>query len=310
MTKLLIKTAISCVLLALLLWRVPLDSIGAHMRSFDPFTLFEVLGVSLGCWFVAAARQWCLLPNYSYRNLLHVTFVSRFYAMVLPGQIAGDFVKAYRLGRQSEQVGHAEAATLLDRALGLFALFLISAAMALQSSRLPLALRLFFLLGALGLLASGVLAGSRFFRRGIVERFMSQRKGSVATFVREFSIALHEYLRRPIALIAALLIGLIFHTGCIFMQVLLGGALRIELPWANWTIVYAGVSLLMLLPISVAGLGLREGGYVGLLALFGYKASAALSLSFAILGTSLVASLVGGGLELIEALNRSRVTQR
>jgi uncharacterized membrane protein YbhN (UPF0104 family) len=87
---------------------------------------------------------------------------------------------------------------------------------------------------------------------------------------------------------------------------LLGDALGIKLQWVDWTVVYAGVSLLMLLPISVAGLGLREGGYVGLLALFGYKASAALSLSFAILGASLVAALVGGGLELVEAMGRAR----
>jgi uncharacterized protein (TIRG00374 family) len=306
MAKLLVKVAISCVLLGLLLWRVPLGGIGAHMRSLDPATLLEVLGISLGCWVIAAARQWCLLPRYRYRDLLQITFVARFYAMVLPGQIAGDVVKAYRLGRQSNHVGHAEAATLLDRGLGVFALFLISAVTVLHSPRLPLALRLFFVLGAVGLLAGGVLAGSRLFRRGVVERFMAQRKGRMAIFVREFSIALHEYLHRPITLIAALLIALIFHAGCILLQVLLGDALGIKLPWTDWTVVYAGVSLLMLLPISVAGLGLREGGYVGLLAIFGYKASAALSLSFAILGATLVATLVGGGLELIDAVNRSR----
>lgn len=310
MKKLLIKLAISCVLLGLLLWRIPLSEIGVHMRSFDPATLLEALGISLGCWGIAAVRLWCLLPEYRYRELLHVTFISKFYSTVLPGQIAGDVVKAYRLGRHSEQIGHAEAATLLDRVLGLFALFLVSAVMALHAPRLPLALRLFFVLGTVGLLAGGVLAGSRLFRQGIVERFLAHRKGRIAIFVREFSIALHEYLHKPIALIAALLIAVVFHAGCISMQVLLGGALGIKLQWADWTVVYAGVSLLMLLPISVAGLGLREGGYVGLLALFGYKASSALSLSFTVFAISLVAALVGGALELVKMLHRSRTVPR
>lgn len=308
MKKLLIKLVTSCVLLGLLLWRIPLGAVGSRMRAFDPVTLLEVLGISLGCWVIAAARLWCLLPEYRYRDLLHVTFIARFYATVLPGQIAGDVVKAYRLGRQSEQIGHAEAATVLDRVLGLFALFVLSAITMLRASQLPLALRLFFMMGALALLACGVVAGSRLFRHGIVERFLAHREGRIATFVREFGIALHEYLRKPIALIAALLIAVSFHIGCILMQVLLGGALGIKLQWPDWTVVYAGVSLLMLLPISVAGLGLREGGYVGLLALFGYKASAALSLSFAIFGASLIAALVGGGLELAGAIGRARST--
>lgn len=306
MKKFLIKLAISCVLLGLLLWRVPLGAIGVHMGAFGPVTLLEVLSLSLVCWVIAAARLWCLLPEYRYRDLLHVTFIARFYATILPGQIAGDVVKAYRLGRQSDQIGHAEAATVLDRVLGLFALFLLSASMVLHAPHLPMVLRLSFALGTVALLAGGVLAGSRLFRHGIVDRFLAHREGRIATFVREFGIALHEYLHKPIALVAALLIAVVFHLGCILMQVLLGDALGIKLQWADWTVVYAGVSLLMLLPISVAGLGLREGGYVGLLALFGYKASAALSLSFAILGASLVAALVGGGLELVEAMGRAR----
>lgn len=297
-------------MLGLLLWRVPLGEIGAHLRLFHAITLLEVLGLSLGCWGIAAARLWCLIPEYRFRELLWLTFIARFYATVLPGQIAGDVVKAYRLGRQSKQVGHAEAATALDRALGLFALFLISATAIVYAPQLPLALRLFFVLGTVCLAAGGVLAGSGLFAKGILEPILARRQGRVGSFLREFSVALHDYLRKPLALLAATTIAIVFHAGCILMQVLLGDALGLRLPWADWTVVYAGVSLLMLLPISVAGLGLREGGYVGLLALFGFKAGAALSLSFAMLGASLVAALVGGGLELMKLLHHPVTKQR
>lgn len=308
MKKLLLKLAISCVLLGLLLWRVPLGEIGTHLRSFGLITLLVVLALSLACWVVAAVRLWCLLPEYRYRDLLLLTFIARFYATVLPGQIAGDVVKAYRLGRQSSRTGHAEAATLLDRGLGLFALFLISAVASLYSTRVPLPLRLFFIFGTVGIVVCGVIASSRLFRTEIVERLLSRREGRVSTFIRDFSIAFHDHLRRPMMLVAAVMLGLVFHAGCVAMQVLLGNDLGMRLQWTDWTVVYAGVSLLMLLPISVAGLGLREGGYVGLLALFGYKASVALSLSFAMFGISLVATLVGGGLELAAVITRTRTT--
>lgn len=308
MKKLLLKIAVSCVLLALLLWRVPLGEIGVHMRSFRAATLLLVVGLSLACWGIAAVRQWCLLPEFRYRDLLYVTFIAKFYATVLPGQIAGDVVKAYRLGRQSSRAGHAESATLLDRGLGLFTLFVISAIASLYSTNLPLPLRLFFICGAIGIAVGGALVGSSLFRGVWVERLLASRRGRIGAFVREFSLALHDHLRRPGMLLAAMLPAILFHAACIAMQVLLGDDLGIKLGWADWTVVYAGVSLVMLLPVSVAGLGLREGGYVGLLALFGYKASAALSLSFVILGTALVAALVGGGLELVTMVNHARAS--
>lgn len=306
MAKLLIKLAVSCALLGLLLWRIPLGDIDYHLQSLDPSTLLEVLSLALGCWVIAAARLWCLLPEYRYRDLLRATFVAKFYATVLPGQVAGDVVKAYRLGRQSSRIGYAEAATALDRAVGLFALFTISAVVALYTPRLPLALRIFFIVGAVGLAAGGAIVGTRMFRSEVVERFLSHRQGRIGAFVREFSVALHGYLREPVKLAAAMVIAIMFHVGCIAMQVLLGDALGVNLRWSDWTAVYAGVSLLMLLPISVAGLGLREGGYVGMLALFGYKPSVAISLSFAMLGTSIAAALAGGGIELVDMVRRSR----
>lgn len=67
---------------------------------------------------------------------------------------------------------------------------------------------------------------------------------------------------------------------------------------------YASVSVLMLLPISVAGIGLREGGYVGLLALFGVSSDTSLALSFTFLGYALFGALLGGALELMPARRR------
>lgn len=304
--KFLLKLAISLLLLGLLLWRVPLRDIGSHLQSFGPRVLLVALFVSLLSWGAVAVRLWCLLPEFRYRDLLNATLVARFYATVLPGQLAGDVVKAYRLGRQSGRVGHAEAATAVDRGLGLFTLLVISSIAAVLSTRSPLSLRLFFLLGTIVLGIGGIVAASRTFRQRLVDDFLSRRRGRISTFVRDFSAAFHDCLRQPLQLIVALLVGILFHGLCIWAQVLLGEALHVRLSWIDWTVVYAGVSLLMVLPISIAGLGLREGGYVGMLALFGYTASTALSLSFAILGISIAASILGGGLELAAMVRRSQ----
>jgi uncharacterized membrane protein YbhN (UPF0104 family) len=247
-----------------------------------------------------------LLPEYRYRKLLRATFIARFYSIIFPGQIAGDVVKAYRLGRQSARVGHAESATALDRVIGLFVLFVISAVASAYSPRLPMPLRVFFVAGAIIVFVCGVVAGSHLFRKVVVERLPVRPQGRIGAFVRDFSIALNEHLHRPGRLLMAMSPALVFHAVAVTMQALLGNDLVVRLGWADWTVVYAGVSLVTLLPISVAGLGLREGGYVGMLALFGYKASVALSLSFAILGFSLIGAVIGGSLEVVRMMTQHR----
>ena len=62
----------------------------------------------------------------------------------------------------------------------------------------------------------------------------------------------------------------------------------------------------MLLPISVAGIGLREGGYLGLLAFFGVNRETALALSFAFFGYLLFGALLGGATELLQVMRARR----
>ena len=69
------------------------------------------------------------------------------------------------------------------------------------------------------------------------------------------------------------------------------------------------VFLLTLMPISVAGVGLRELGFVGLLGLIGVPAPAALAFSLANFSLQLVQAAVGGIIEAARFLCRFSTTQ-
>ncbi len=84
-----------------------------------------------------------------------------------------------------------------------------------------------------------------------------------------------------------------FHGLVIAIHMVLARGLAIDLPMTAWVLVYAGMALLLLLPISIAGIGLREGGYVGLLAIFGIAATPALSLSLVLFAYMLFGALLG-----------------
>ena len=53
------------------------------------------------------------------------------------------------------------------------------------------------------------------------------------------------------------------------------------------------VQILLVLPITVAGLGVREAGFVGVLSLFGYKANDIIAFTFVLLGFQVILFLIG-----------------
>jgi glycosyltransferase 2 family protein len=81
----------------------------------------------------------------------------------------------------------------------------------------------------------------------------------------------------------------------------LGIGLELNVPIAYYCVLVPMVSLLMLLPVSVNGMGVREGGTVLFLMPLGVDESAALTLAFLWFTTSVAVSLMGGVVYLFGA---------
>jgi uncharacterized membrane protein YbhN (UPF0104 family) len=75
---------------------------------------------------------------------------------------------------------------------------------------------------------------------------------------------------------AILLSGLI-HFIQTWIQVLLGRTINVDLPWSYCFIFFPLVDILSALPVSVSGIGIREGGYFFFLGKLGVKPEAAIA---------------------------------
>ena len=73
---------------------------------------------------------------------------------------------------------------------------------------------------------------------------------------------------------------------------------NLSISFIDWCWIWAILSLVLFLPITVAGLGLREGTLVGILGTFGVKPEIALALSFSLLGLQVALAILGGLIEL------------
>ena len=283
------KLAVGAAVLAVVLTRVPLAPVLDAVRHVAPTALLLAIVLFFAAHIVNALKLRVFLPDLGLWPAIRFTLLALLYGAVLPGQLAGDAVKAVRLMRvmQGGNAGHIAAAVALDKVVGLFALLVLTAlglgleakAVGADAARIGTAV---IVLAAAGVTALVVLPPPAWFGR----------------FGQAFRLWRDAHVSGPVML-TSLALGLVFNALSIAVFVVLGAALGLHLSLAAWAVVVGLISLALLLPITVAGIGLRDAGLVALLAALGQDAQAALALSFLLLALTLIGAVAGFVVEMI-----------
>ena len=250
------------------------------------------LAILVAVQFVAALR-WAVLARPVGFDLPLSVFVRRyfeglFFNLVLPTSIGGDVVKAYRLSDTSGGRVLAACTVLADRVAGLVALAVI-ALTAWIARRHSLSLLPALLIGA-GL-AGGVFAVATVAvgNLGRLVRVLPPVSALEAAVAR-----LLPYQQRPGLVTSAIGWGLIVQIGGVLSVACVGRALGVEVGLSTWFVVVPLVNLTMVLPISIGGVGVREGMMSLLLAPFGVPRETAVAVGLLTLLTAVVCGLLGG----------------
>ena len=304
--KWLFKAAVATALLGWLLARADLRSLW-----------LLVYGQSAGALLIAFAAQWAvivvatvkwqlLLPGQAFLRLLRLNLAAQFYSLIFPGQVAAEAVKAYQLGRGRLDAQAIATSVLFDKVTSLIALLVFGLAGAL-TTELPLgaplkSILLVLFLGGVGSLlalripplettAIGTLTkvGKRFRKEGISRKLV--------LVIRAWA----DYSSRPLPLWGSLVVGALQQALHIAIVVILARGIGIEIRLLEWCWIFTLASIATFLPISLAGVGVREGTFVGLLALFRVAAEQALALSLSLLALQLLLGLIGGAIELVRS---------
>ena len=299
-TRVTIEAVVSAVLLvAILHWagihRVLHELSRTQLRWFIPAVAVSVATVPL------MALRWRLLLSAKGIDapiawLTRTYFVALFAGQFLPAAIGGDAVRAVELGRRTRDAPEAVASVLIDRLVGLVSLVVLAiAAVALGggSARRP---GVIAAEAAFGVAAGGALAllfSSRL--RGVVARALEPRSdGHRLAAGGRFYDALHTYRghSRTLALVGAL--ALVVQLARVGVIALLTRALGLDVPDSVILLTGPVVFASLALPVSLNGIGVREGVFVYFL--HGYAArpqAVALGLAFYAVGT--ITALGGAG---------------
>lgn len=299
-TAVLLKLAVSGALLTVLFWRVDR---AAFLRSLQALPVWILLGcvalyvlgylISVVRWQRLLVAEGIRLP---FGRLGLVYFEAAFFNLFLPTVIGGDLVRGYFTYRLTKGHDAAIPSIFLDRASGFAALMCIA-------------------VSALGLaygtwqdpaVAGAVLAVAALFAGGVVVVLHDGLKHRTSALLHVAGLArfevklegmveaLQRYRRHRWALLQAFLLSVLIQALVIVTYYVLGVGLTVDVPLAYYFVFVPLITTLAMLPVSVAGLGVRESGVVYFFAKVGVDAATALSLSLAWFSVTLIVSCLGG----------------
>jgi len=228
--------------------------------------------------------------------ILRVFFVSTFIGTFLPTSVGGDAVRAFSLSRLGVRLADSIASVFLDRAFGSLSILLVAAVAAASAppsvpAWLPIAAWAAALAGAAGL-GFSIFSGRA---ARVAGRLMHRLPASrVQRALEGLSGALRRHQTAGGALLTVLGSSILVQVLRICQAWLLGLSLGITAGPAAYFTYVPVILFVMLLPITILGLGTSQWAFV---ALFGYSGVApadafALSVLFVALG--LVGNLPGG----------------
>jgi uncharacterized membrane protein YbhN (UPF0104 family) len=287
------------VILYLVFTFVPFAEVVRSIRSALPPYLLLAAVVVLAGPFLSARRLKVLTDaqglSFSASKIVGINFVAAFYGLVLPGQLAGGAIRWRRLWLLERKKEEILAALVYGRIIFLTVLCLMGLGFLLAD--LPRGVErgsIPSLVVLLAFLAVVIWVGLRADRI----RWLRRRAASGEGFAGRLAAAAGLYRRMPRRRLAAVFaISTLENLAGLAGLLLLAASLEIEIAWITLGWIRSVVQAVTNLPLSISGLGVREGGMIVLLEPYGVSGAKAVALSFLMLARSLLLGAVGGLLE-------------
>ena len=309
------KILFSFVLFAFLFTRMPMADVIVTLRAVKPGMLAAAFGLLFLSNVLGAWQWWHLLDavhiKIRLRRVLAYYHVGLFFNNFLPANIGGDIARVMDASRHGETRAAAVSTVVLDRVIGTVALAGLAVVTTVPAIKQ-------FHLGLLYLAVVGFFAVSVGVLYGILhprvlpalERVMS-RVGLkfLAPHLDDLASRFAAVRTRGRLFAGLLSLALVIQVMRVGVHVLVGRALGLSLPLTYFLLFVPLLAVIVSLPISLNGIGVREGAGMLLFGLVGVDRSLAFSLQFTTYLVAVSVSLLGA-LVLLGRLARRSLRSR
>ncbi|HEY3303193.1 MAG TPA: lysylphosphatidylglycerol synthase transmembrane domain-containing protein [Candidatus Binatia bacterium] len=297
----LLKAIVGLGLFAIFFFRLDLDQFfQAFSSAHISYVLLALLAYSVGK--VVTAVRWALLArplgfSNPLKDFIAFYYIGMFFNLVGPSTLGGDAGKVFYLSREKstgEERSRAEAAAaavvsiLADRLVGMVGLVWIAAVALLafpeHGASLPAIVRY-----AVYAMALGPFIGWLAF--GFGNRLLQKIAHPLGKKLYALGSA---YWNRPAVLGQTAAFSVAFHLIQVWCQILIGRALGFDIPWSYACVFFPLVDIITMLPVSISGIGFREGGLLFFLSRLGVGPEKAVANGVLWLAIVVATGLAGG----------------
>ncbi len=288
-----LKILVTTLLFVLIFDKVDINSTIMMLKTIAPSFFIIALLVMIVEVLIANFRWKIVLKqlgsNITFYKALRYLWIGVFFNQALPSSIGGDAVRGYYLCKnENYSLSDATIGVLLDRVMGLLGLVLLvilTIPLIFESTitvltKWTILSIIFFALLAIILSLIIDLIPNKFSQLKIINGLV------------KFSTKGREVLFSYYGLIAVIL-SIIIHLTFVFAAWLLAYGMGLDIPFIGMLLIVPITNLLIALPISIAGWGIREGLFITGLGYLNVSSDAALALSILYGLLMLVVSLPG-----------------
>lgn len=313
----LFKLLVTIGILYYLLQNIPVQQIFTSLANVNVIYLFPAFFLQIGMHYLNAMQLKIFSERqkmeFTVLGLIKINLITQFYGLLLPGELSAGLVKWHKLSRKNKMPAQAMACVVLMRTVFMLSLailgivfFLIEmpyhSTPILLSLTLGLACSVLLYLSIISITVSNVienlLNGLKFLE---IPEFIREKARNFWGSIKRFhgmSLATSNY---------TLFLSFVYHLAGIFSVYFIMQAVKINIPIISIIWIRSAVIFLQLFPISISGLGVREGAFVFLLGRYHVPSSDAMALSVIIFGITVFMALVGGAFEAHELLFEKKV---
>lgn len=280
---LILKLTVSSALLYIVLSKAGIEQVSSILKSMSPTAFISAILLYIFAQFISTLRWRLLLPGVlGIRKLFSLYMIGSFFNTLLPGLIGGDAVKALYLYKVTGKGSLSLASVFMDRYLGFIMLMMICSIASLfgykylEGSQIEWILPLVFLFFViLSLLIFGLRLGKRI------------------KLLSEFYDYFHYYRGQKGIIGKALLISALVQLSGFLAVYILARGIGELIPFLACLIFLPLIAILTMIPISISGIGVREGAFVLFFGLIGVKPDVATALSLSWFLTVIAGNILG-----------------
>ena len=307
------KAVVSIALIWYLLSTTEFSAVFASLTSASPFwLLLSFVTLILGK--IITSYRWQVLLkaqdiDIPLRFLIGSVFVGQFFNSFLPTTIGGDAMRAYDTASMSKDSTKSVVSVFADRLVGVFALALLALhALVIgyisgqDVSFYVVPVLLLFFLCSFGIL---LIFNERLL--AFLGKLLGLlRLNKVANKLEEAYQSINILKKEPGVLVLAFLASLVLQINVIFFYYFIGVSLDLGVSFLYFAMIVPVALVVLLVPFSINGIGIREGIFVYLLTGLGVQTKDAIALSWISFGLILTQGIIGG---IIFALRGIRLNE-